>query len=100
MPRREMNFPDAMMLEWAHNLAPHPRVVTEEHRRRIRRREHRLNIAEMNEHAMAEWCRQFPQDVLDEREFFTQMRTERAERRAQQAAYHEDRRTRKQVALF
>ncbi|KAE8794756.1 Ethylene-responsive transcription factor CRF1 [Hordeum vulgare] len=70
-PRREMNFPE--------------------------RRECRLSIAEMDEHVMAEWRRQFPQDVLDEREFFAQRR---AERRAEQAAYREDRRTRKQAALF
>lgn len=54
----------------------------------------------MDEHAMAEWRRQFPLDVLDERQFFTQRRAERAERRAEQVAYREDRRTRKQVALF
>ncbi|KAE8804897.1 Disease resistance protein RPM1 [Hordeum vulgare] len=42
-PGREMNFPEC-----------------------------RLSIAEMDEHAMAEWRRQFLQDVLDEREFFAQ----------------------------
>ncbi|KAE8793775.1 e3 ubiquitin-protein ligase chfr [Hordeum vulgare] len=54
----------------------------------------------MNEHAMAEWRRQFQQDVLDEHQFFTQRRAERAERRVEQAAYREDRRTRKQATLF
>uniref|UniRef100_A0A8I6XPF3 Uncharacterized protein n=1 Tax=Hordeum vulgare subsp. vulgare TaxID=112509 RepID=A0A8I6XPF3_HORVV len=92
-----MNFPKVMMMEWAQNVAPRPRVVTDEDRRRNRSRERALSIAEMDEHTMAEWRRQFPQDVLDERQFFAQMR---AERRAEQAAYHEDRRTRKQAALF
>ncbi|KAE8815677.1 Ethylene-responsive transcription factor CRF1 [Hordeum vulgare] len=58
-PCREMNFPEVMTLEWAQNLAPRPRVVTEEDRRRNRRRERHLSIAEMDEHAMAEWRRQF-----------------------------------------
>ncbi|KAI4980804.1 hypothetical protein ZWY2020_021289 [Hordeum vulgare] len=82
------------------NVAPRPRVVTEEDRCRNRRREPCLIIAEMDEHAMAEWRRQFPQDILDERQIFAQRRVERVERRAEQATYHEDRRTQKQAALF
>ncbi|KAE8814667.1 Ethylene-responsive transcription factor CRF1 [Hordeum vulgare] len=74
---------------------PRPRGVIEEDLRQNRRRECCLSIAEMDEHAMAEWRRQFPQDVLDEHEFFA----ERAER-AEQAVYREDRHTRKQAALF
>ncbi|KAI5011707.1 hypothetical protein ZWY2020_013844 [Hordeum vulgare] len=97
MPRREMNFTEMMTLEWAQHLAPRSRVVIEEDCCRNRRRECRLSIPEMEEHAMAEWRRQFPQDVLDEHEFFAQRR---AERRAGQAIYHEDRRTRKEAALF
>ncbi|KAE8815972.1 t-complex protein 1 subunit eta [Hordeum vulgare] len=95
-----MNFPKVMTLKWVQNLAPRQWVVTKEDPRRHRRRKCRLSIAEMDEHAMAEWHRQFLQDVLDEREFFVQRRTERAERRAKQAAYREDRRTLKQAALF
>ncbi|XP_044948254.1 uncharacterized protein LOC123397786 [Hordeum vulgare subsp. vulgare] len=76
-PRREMNFSEVMTLEWAHRLAPPPRVVTEEDRRQNRRRERRLDIAEMDEQAIATWCQQFPQDVLDEREFFAQRRMKR-----------------------
>ncbi|KAE8812149.1 hypothetical protein D1007_10992 [Hordeum vulgare] len=59
-PRREMNFPEVMTMEWARNVAPHPRVVIEEDRRRNRRRERRLSIAEMDEPTMAECRRQFP----------------------------------------
>ncbi|KAE8802918.1 Ethylene-responsive transcription factor CRF1 [Hordeum vulgare] len=66
-PRRGMNFPKVMMMEWAQNFAPRPRVVTEKDGRRNRRQQRRLSIAEMDEHAMAEWRRQFPQDVIDER---------------------------------
>ncbi|XP_044958287.1 ethylene-responsive transcription factor ERF010-like [Hordeum vulgare subsp. vulgare] len=99
-PRREMNFPKVMTLESAQNVAARPRVVTEEDRRRNQRRERRLSIAEMDELVMAEWRRQSPHDVFDEREFFVQRRVERAERRMEQGAYREDRRTRKQAALF
>ncbi|KAI5008088.1 hypothetical protein ZWY2020_009136 [Hordeum vulgare] len=74
-------------------LAPPPRVATEEDRRQNRRRERCLGMAEMGEHAMAAWRQQFPSDVLDERAFFAQRRTERA-------AYREDRSTWKQAALF
>ncbi|KAE8809601.1 Ethylene-responsive transcription factor CRF1 [Hordeum vulgare] len=99
-PRREMNFPEVMTMELAQNLAPRSRVVTDEDHRRNRRRDRRLNIAEMDEHAMEAWCRQFPQDVLDERQFFVQRRAERAEKRAEQAVYRADRRRWKQAELF
>ncbi|KAE8767648.1 Ethylene-responsive transcription factor CRF1 [Hordeum vulgare] len=91
-PRREMNFPEVMTMELAQKLAPHPRVITDEDRRRNRRRER-----QMDEHAMEAWRRQFLQDVLDERQFFTQRR---AEKRAEQAAYRAVRRTQKQAGLF
>ncbi|KAE8795227.1 T-complex protein 1 subunit eta [Hordeum vulgare] len=96
-PRREMNFPEVMTMELTQNLAPRPRVVTNEDRRRNRRRECRLSIVEMDEHAMEAWHRQFPRDVLNECQFFEQRR---AEKRMEQAAYSADRRTRKQAALF
>ncbi|KAE8772767.1 Ethylene-responsive transcription factor CRF1 [Hordeum vulgare] len=91
--RRKMNFFEMMTMEWAQNVTSRPRVVTDEDRCRNRRRGRRLSIAEMEEHAIAEWRRQFSQDILDEREFF-------ARRRAEQATYREDRRTWKQAALF
>ncbi|KAE8776320.1 hypothetical protein D1007_51080 [Hordeum vulgare] len=84
-PSRMKNPPEVMTQEWARNFTPCVRVVTEEVRRRNRRRERRLGIVGMDEHATAKWRRQLPQDVLDEREFF-------AQRRAEQAAYREDRR--------
>ncbi|XP_044949080.1 uncharacterized protein LOC123398693 [Hordeum vulgare subsp. vulgare] len=96
-PRRDMDFPEVMTREWAQRLAPPPRVVIEEDRRQNRRWDRRLGIAEMDEHAMAAWRQEFLHDVLDERAFFAQRK---AERRAKRAAYREDRRTRKQAALF
>ncbi|KAE8767895.1 Ethylene-responsive transcription factor CRF1 [Hordeum vulgare] len=86
-----------MIRESAQRLAPSPRVVTENGLCRNRRRECRLGITEMDEHAIAEWRQQFSQDVLHERAFFAQRMEER---RAKQAAYREDRRTRKQATLF
>ncbi|KAE8801265.1 Ethylene-responsive transcription factor CRF1 [Hordeum vulgare] len=50
--RREMNFPKVITMELAQNLTPRPRVVTDEDRRRNRRREHCLSIAEVDEHVM------------------------------------------------
>ncbi|XP_020191896.1 uncharacterized protein [Aegilops tauschii subsp. strangulata] len=88
-PRRETNFPEVATRE----LAPPPWLVTDEDRRINRRRERRLGIAEMDEEAMAVWRQCFPEDVANEREIY-------AQRRADRAAYHEDRRTRKADALF
>ncbi|KAE8781247.1 Ethylene-responsive transcription factor CRF1 [Hordeum vulgare] len=86
-----------MMRKWAQRLAPPPQVVTEEDCCQNRSRKRHLGIAEMDEHAIAAWRQQFPLDVLDERTFFVQRMTER---RAERAAYHKDRRMRKQAALF
>ncbi|KAE8798880.1 Ethylene-responsive transcription factor CRF1 [Hordeum vulgare] len=54
-PRREMNFPEVMTLEWAQRLAPSLRVITKEDYRQYQRRERCLGIADMEEHAMAVW---------------------------------------------
>ncbi|KAE8778126.1 Ethylene-responsive transcription factor CRF1 [Hordeum vulgare] len=78
-----MNFPEVMTREWAQQLVPPPRVVTEEDRLHNQ-------IAEMDEHAMAAWRQQFSQDVLDERAFFAQRK---ADMRAERAAYRKDKRT-------
>jgi hypothetical protein len=83
--------------ERAIELAPPPRVITDEERRQHRRREQRLGIAELDEEAMADWRRRFPQDVLDEEAFYERRREERE---AERAAYREDRRTRKAAAIF
>ena len=79
--------------ERARELAPLPRLSTDEDRRDNRRREHRLGITEMDEEAMALWRQLFPQDIINEREFYAQRRAEREKRRAERAIYREDRRT-------
>ncbi|KAE8801961.1 hypothetical protein D1007_22220 [Hordeum vulgare] len=56
-PRREMNFPKVMTMEWVQNVAPRPWVVIDEDHRWNRSQQRRLSIAEMDEHAMAEWHR-------------------------------------------
>ena len=79
--------------ERAQELAPLPRLSTDEDRRDNRRREHRISIAEMDEEAIALWSQHFPQDIINEREFY-------AQRRAERAAYREDKRRRKADAQF
>ena len=81
-----MNFPNVPMWEWAQELAPLPRLSTEEDRRENRRQEHRLGFAEMDEEAMALWRQHFPQDIINEREFYVQRRAERDKRRAERVA--------------
>ena len=87
-----MNFPNLPMRERAQELVPLPWLITNEDRRNHCRREHRLSIAEMDEEAMALWCQHFPQDIINEREFYAQRRAERDKRRVERAAYREDKR--------
>ena len=61
-----MNFTDVPTLERAQELAPSPRLITDEDRRKNCRRAHRLNLAEMDEEAMATWRQNFPQDIINE----------------------------------
>ena len=71
-----MNFPNVPTRERAQELAPLPRLSTDEDRRDNRRREHHLVITEMDEEAMALWRQRFPQDIINEREFYVQRRAE------------------------
>ena len=95
-----MNFPNVPTRERAQELAPLPQLITNEDRRDNRRREHRLGITEMDEEAMALWRQRFPQDIINEEQFFADRRAEREERREERATYREDKRTRKAVAKF
>uniref|UniRef100_M8CSC0 Ethylene-responsive transcription factor CRF1 n=1 Tax=Aegilops tauschii TaxID=37682 RepID=M8CSC0_AEGTA len=99
-PRRTLNFPNMPTRERAQELVPLPRLITDEDRRDNRRREHRLGIAEMDEEAMALWRQRFPQDNINEREFYEQRRAERDKRRAERAAYREDKRRQKADTQF
>ena len=69
-PRREMNSPDVLTSQRAQDLAALPRLFTDEDRRDNRRRQRRLAIAEMDEEAMAVWRERFPQDIVNERQFY------------------------------
>ncbi|SPT16417.1 unnamed protein product [Triticum aestivum] len=97
-PRREMNFPDVSTSQQAQDLAPLPRLFTDDDRRDNRRWQRRLAIVEMDVEAMAVWRERFPQDIVNERQFYKQRRTEREARRTERAAYREDMRARKQAA--
>ncbi|XBH58460.1 hypothetical protein VPH35_079894 [Triticum aestivum] len=99
-PHRTLNFPNVPTRERAQELAPLPRLITDKDRHDNRRREHHLGIAEMHEEAMALWHQRFPQDIINEREFYVQRRAEREKRRAERDAYREDKRTRKADAQF
>ena len=91
-----MNFIDVTTRERAQELAPFPRLLTDEDHRKHRRREHRLRLAEMDEQAMALWSHRFPEDTNEE-QFFAQRR---AKRRDERADYREDKRTRKEIAKY
>ena len=93
-----MNFPHVPTRERAQELAPLPRLSTDEDLRDNRRREHCLGIAEMDEEAMALWRQHLSHDIINKREFYAQSRVERDKRRAKRAAYREDKRRRKEDA--
>ena len=94
-----MNFPNVPSREQAQELTPLSRLITDEDHC-DNRREHRLSIAEMDEEAMALWRQRFLQDIINESDFYAQRRVEREKRRAERAAYCEDKRTRKADAQF
>ena len=58
----------------------------------------RLALAEMDVQALVVWRERFPQDIVDERQFYEQRRTERKAWRTERAAYREGKRTRKLTA--
>ncbi|XP_020181425.1 ethylene-responsive transcription factor RAP2-6-like [Aegilops tauschii subsp. strangulata] len=64
--RWDINFTDVATRERAQELAPFPWLITDEDRRKNRRRERRLSLAEMDEEAMALWRQRFPQDIINE----------------------------------
>ena len=92
-----MNFPD-VSCQRTQDLAPLPRLFTDEDRRVHRRRQRRLAIAEKDVEALVVWRGGFLQDIVDERQFYKQRRLERDARRKERAAYWEDKRSWKQAA--
>ena len=93
-----MNFTDVPTRERAQELAPPPRLITDDERRKNRRQAHRLSLAEMDTEAMATWRQNFPQDIINEHQFLAEKRAERKKRRKERAAYREDKRAQKAVA--
>ncbi|KAI4976076.1 hypothetical protein ZWY2020_049683 [Hordeum vulgare] len=91
-PRAQMNFPDVYTRQHAQDLAPLPRLITEQDREEHRRRQRRLLVAEEHERAMAEWRRRHPDDVAAENAFW-------AERTARRREELDDRRRRKALAI-
>ncbi|XBI93598.1 hypothetical protein VPH35_030408 [Triticum aestivum] len=96
-PSREMNFLDVSS-QRAQDLAPLPRLFTDEDRRVHRRRMRRLAIAEMDVQALVVLRERFPQDIVDERQFYGQRGMERKASRTERAAYREGKRARKLAA--
>ncbi|XBJ19647.1 hypothetical protein VPH35_010595 [Triticum aestivum] len=96
-PSREINFPDVPS-QRAQDLAPLPRLFTDEDCRVHRRRMRRLAITEMDVQALVLWRERFPQHIIDERQFYEQRRTERKARRTERAAYGDGKRARKLTA--
>ncbi|KAE8821772.1 hypothetical protein D1007_00180 [Hordeum vulgare] len=63
-----------------------PRLITKEDRCIQQRRDRRLLVVETAEKAMDAWHEYSPQDVIDERKFWTRQRALRATERCEQMA--------------
>lgn len=87
-----MNFHDVYTREQAQDVAPPPRLITDQDREDHRRRQRRLLIAEEDERAMAEWRRRHPEDVTAKNAFW-------AERTARRRVEQADKRRRKALAI-
>ncbi|XP_020174459.1 uncharacterized protein [Aegilops tauschii subsp. strangulata] len=88
----QMNFQDVYTLQQALDVAPPPRLITNQDRAEHAERQRRLLVAEEDEWAMAEWRRRHPEDVADEQAYW-------AEQTAKRRAERLDRRQRKALAL-
>ncbi|XP_020178449.1 uncharacterized protein [Aegilops tauschii subsp. strangulata] len=96
-PRGEMNFPTCRasgrrISRLSRGFSPTRIVVVHQ------RRQRRLAIAEIDVEAMVVWRKRFAQDIVDERLFYKQRRTEREARRTERATYREDKRAQKHAA--
>ncbi|CAM0909840.1 unnamed protein product [Alopecurus aequalis] len=77
---------DVRTCKQAQELAPPPRLVTDEERLRQREQWERLLIAERDDHVMRRWAEQFPEDVAAERAFWDAQRATRVAARAEKRA--------------
>nr|XP_040256497.1 uncharacterized protein LOC109770296 [Aegilops tauschii subsp. strangulata] len=87
-----MNFQDVYTRQQAQDVAPPPRLITDQDRAEHTRRQRRLLIAEEDERGMVEWRRRHPEEVANEQAYW-------AERTAKRRADRLDRRRRKALAL-
>ncbi|KAE8795874.1 Protein TRANSPARENT TESTA 12 [Hordeum vulgare] len=74
------------------DLAPPPRLISDQDRQEHRRQEHRLLVVEEDERAMTEWRQRHPEDVAAENAFW-------AERTARRREEWQDRHRRKLLAI-
>ncbi|KAE8804566.1 Protein TRANSPARENT TESTA 12 [Hordeum vulgare] len=91
-PRAQMNFHNVYKREQAQDVAPPPRLITDQDREDHRWRQRRLLIAEKDERSMAEWRQRHLEDVAPENAFW-------AERTAWRCEERDDRRRRKALAI-
>ncbi|KAE8779169.1 Protein TRANSPARENT TESTA 12 [Hordeum vulgare] len=80
-PRVQMNFQDVYTREQAHDLAPPPRLISDQDCQEHRRQQRRLLVAEEDERAMAEWRRSHPEDAAVENAFWAKRTARRREER-------------------
>ncbi|XBH58598.1 hypothetical protein VPH35_080006 [Triticum aestivum] len=84
-----MNFQDVHTRKQAQDVAPPPRLITDQDRAEHARWQRRLLIAEEDERAMAEWVRRHPEDVADEKAYWAEQtakrRTDQLDRRRRMA---------------
>ena len=82
-PREQMNFQDVHTRQQAQDVAPQPRLITDQDRAEHGRRQRRLLVAEEDERAMAEWRRRHPEDVANAEAFWARRREETARNRTE-----------------
>ncbi|XP_020201401.1 uncharacterized protein [Aegilops tauschii subsp. strangulata] len=80
-----MNFQDVHTRQQAQDVAPLPRLITDQDRAEHARRQRRLLVTEEDERAMTEWRRHHPEDVANEEAFWARRRAERLDRHRRKA---------------
>ncbi|XP_047051214.1 ethylene-responsive transcription factor 1-like [Lolium rigidum] len=91
-PHAEMNFHDVWMQEQAEDLAPPPRLFTDEDKLRHKILQRQLYHAVEDERLMAEWKRRRPKDIQEMRAFYVEhkavQKASRVARRKDKAELH------------
>ncbi|XP_047063715.1 ethylene-responsive transcription factor 1-like [Lolium rigidum] len=91
-PHAEMNFHDVWMQEQAEDLAPPPRLFTDEDKLRHKILQRQLYHAVEDERLMAEWKRRRPEDIQEMRAFYVEhkavQKASRVARRKDKAELH------------